>query len=77
MLTEDVIHLNYATGIAQLACLSGLVLNEQCQKASPMILPSFLTRGESPKLRLNFRGSLATASECQWGDKAGATRPRS
>lgn len=66
-LSEDVIHLNYATGIPQLACLSGSVLNEQCQKTSPTIMPSFLTRGKSPKLRLNFGGSLATASECQRG----------
>lgn len=74
-LSEDVIHLNYATGIPQLACLSGSVLNEQCQKTSPTIMPSFLTRGKSPKLRLNFGGSLATASECQRGDNTGAGAP--
>lgn len=28
MLTQKVIHLNYATGIPQLACLSGPMLNE-------------------------------------------------
>lgn len=56
------IHLTYASGISQL--ISDLVLNEQChKKTSPIIMQSFLSRGESPKLGLNFGDSLATERE--------------